>query len=397
MQRPQLVMVMVLAWSLIAPASAHAQANERAATAEDLFRQGLQLTRKGQFAEACPRFAESHRLDPAYGALMNLAACYEKLGRTASAWQAYVDAADTARDKGQRARAENARKKASRLAPRLVRLELRLSAGMEARGLAITRDGKPFDLVLLGNAVPVDPGTYAIVATRAGAAPWKTSAAATEPGKTLVVEVSGPIARPAADKPATSPVATAAGPSRAAPASPPPSQARAPVEPRHGASAGQPLGLRNARPAEPSERAVAPPPPARSPPAGQPGPAASAITNREPEVVETAGGGMRRGGVAVMIGGAALMATGGLLGSLASSIATDISEVEMGERFDPELERRAKRFQTSSFLCWGVGVGALVGGTAMYVTGRRRARSPSASLAPAPLRGGAAAVVTWRW
>jgi tetratricopeptide (TPR) repeat protein len=342
------LIAIVLAWTLSAPATAHAQAGERATTAEDLFRQALQLTKEGRFAEACPKFAESHRLDPAYGALMNLAACYEKTGQTASAWQAYVDAADLAHDKGQRARADSARKKASQLAPRLVRLQIRLGTGVEASGLEITRNGKPLDPALLGNAVPVDPGSYAIVASRQGAQPWKTSVNATEPGKTMVVELAGPTGKVPAATPSTAPApvlpATASNPSRQPPAAP---ATEAPVH------ESEPAGAR--------------------------------------------GRGMRIAGLTLAGSGAALAVTGGVFAWLSKSISDDYTNVKMGERFDPSREDRAKTYQTSAFVLWGVGAAAIAGGVTLYVLGRHKADSAGVSLAPVPLHGGAAALAAWQW
>jgi len=337
-------LALALAWQLASPAPARAQAGERAATAEDLFRQALKLTKQGRFADACPRFAESARLDPAFGALMNLAACYERLGRTASAWQAYVDAADLARDRGQRGRADAARRKASQLAPRLVRLEIRLGAGVDPTELAVTRNDRPVDPALVGNAVPVDPGSYTIAASRAGAEPWSTSVTATEPGKTIVVEIAGPVGRaPAAEPPAA-------------------------------AGSGPP-------------GAVPPTRPLRSPPPGEP---------RERDTASDGGRNLRIAGVAIAGGGAVLAVTGGVFGWLARSISDDYTHVQPGERFDPDREHRAKTYQTSAYVLWGVGAAAIAGGATAYLLGRR-ADAAGVSLAPAPLRGGAAAQVTWRW
>jgi hypothetical protein len=338
------ILTIALTWALAA-SLAHAQASDRAAAAEDLFRQGLQLTRSGRFADACPKFAESYRLDPAYGALINLAACHEKLGHTASAWQAYVDAADLARDNGQAARAKTARDKASRLAPRLVRLEIRLAPDVDARGLQITRNGAPVDPALLGQAVPVDPGSYAIVATRPGAEPWTTSVSATQPGQ-ITVEVTGPVATSETVTPAPS------GPS------------------------------------QPSTDALLAPEPSKSPEVTSP--AADAA-------VAAPGRGLRRTGIAMVVGGAVLAATGGVFAWRSRSISNDITDVRPGERFDPAREDRAKTYQLSAFVLWGVGAAAIAGGTTLYLVGRSRADRTEVTMLPVALRDGAAAMVRWRW
>lgn len=61
-------------WSAT-PASAQT-ANE-SALAESLFRKGRELMDAEQFGAACPKLAESQRLDPNLATQLNLGACYE--------------------------------------------------------------------------------------------------------------------------------------------------------------------------------------------------------------------------------------------------------------------------------------------------------------------------------
>src|SRR5262245_53123818 len=62
------------------------------AVAEALFRQGKDLLAAGKTSEACPKLAESQRIDPAGGTLIALALCYEADGKTASAWVVFGEA-----------------------------------------------------------------------------------------------------------------------------------------------------------------------------------------------------------------------------------------------------------------------------------------------------------------
>src|SRR5262245_33315596 len=80
-----------LAW--LAPGMASAQSSgTEVALAEMLYRQGRQLMAEGKVSEACPKFAESYRLDAATGTLLNLASCHESERKLATAWLEYSEA-----------------------------------------------------------------------------------------------------------------------------------------------------------------------------------------------------------------------------------------------------------------------------------------------------------------
>jgi len=51
-----------------------------------LFQKGVELMAIGKSAEACEKFDSSHQLDPALGTMLRLADCYERTGKTASAY-----------------------------------------------------------------------------------------------------------------------------------------------------------------------------------------------------------------------------------------------------------------------------------------------------------------------
>ena len=86
----------------------------------------------GHLGEACPKLAESQRLDPATGTMLNLATCYERNGQIASAWVTYKEAATAAQKADQPERAQLARKKAAELEPRLPMLTIVVPAAADS-------------------------------------------------------------------------------------------------------------------------------------------------------------------------------------------------------------------------------------------------------------------------
>src|SRR5215207_5930898 len=82
--------------------TARAEEPGPAARAETLFQAGRQLMREGRYAEACPKLEESQSLDPAPGTRLNLADCWERAGRTASAQREFLAVAADAETHGEK-------------------------------------------------------------------------------------------------------------------------------------------------------------------------------------------------------------------------------------------------------------------------------------------------------
>jgi hypothetical protein len=153
-------------------ARAEGPSPEDAALAQSLFDEARHLMLANRFADACPKLAESHRLDPAVGTLLNLAVCNERLGKTASAWAEYRDAESIAKREGRPDRVTYAREHATQLEPRLSHLFLVRAAGNVDRDLEVRLDGVVVGEPALGSAIPVDPGPHRIDARAPGKRPW---------------------------------------------------------------------------------------------------------------------------------------------------------------------------------------------------------------------------------
>ncbi|MGH7271978.1 MAG: hypothetical protein ACREJ3_16230, partial [Polyangiaceae bacterium] len=131
-------------------------ASGKAVTAESLFEDGRALVSAGKIAQACPKFADSERLDPSVATLLNLASCWEKLGRSATAWETYREAASAANAGGRKDYLETALRHADALAPRLARLTVTVAD--PAPSQIVKRDGVAVDAAEWGLAIPIDPG-----------------------------------------------------------------------------------------------------------------------------------------------------------------------------------------------------------------------------------------------
>ncbi len=148
-----------------------AQAQDGKAIAEQLFNQARDLVKAEKWAEACPKFEASLRYDPVLGTKLNLATCYERIGKLASAWGLYRDSIELARKAGDPKRADYATKQAAALEPRLPTLRITLPDKPPA-GLVVTRDGTALDAGAFGVALYIDPGAHEVTASAPGFTPF---------------------------------------------------------------------------------------------------------------------------------------------------------------------------------------------------------------------------------
>jgi hypothetical protein len=128
--------------------------------------------KQGNFAEACPKLEESRRLDSQVGTMLNLALCYESLGKTATACTTWKDAAVAAEHKGQPERREFARERAELLCPRVPRATFEVAPQLGHDRIELTLNDAPLPRSQWGVPVPLDPGEYELKAAVGGLPSW---------------------------------------------------------------------------------------------------------------------------------------------------------------------------------------------------------------------------------
>lgn len=144
---------------LLLLAASPARADE-SSLAESLFQQGVAAMQRGDLARACGLLAESQRLDPGGGTLLNLALCHERAGRIATAWARYHEALGTARRDARDDRVAFAEEHIRAIGPRLPRLAIAVAE--PADGARVKLDGVELRAGAWEVPAPVDPGEHQV-------------------------------------------------------------------------------------------------------------------------------------------------------------------------------------------------------------------------------------------
>ena len=204
---PGTVLVAVIAASVAAGAPAQARRRRPTAAAtwprRPCSRMPVRSSPAGKYAEACPKFADSERLGPSVSTLLNLANCWEKAGRTATAWATYrqaASAAERSRSKGLPGDRAPARRRS------------RAEAGPRDRdhhaavpGLEVKRDGVVVESAEWGTGIPVDTGSHSIEASAPGHKAWQVALDVAQDGAQASVTVPALEELPAAPALAATP------------------------------------------------------------------------------------------------------------------------------------------------------------------------------------------------
>jgi hypothetical protein len=144
-----------------------ARAADPATDADALYQSGKQAMERGDLATACAQLAESQRLDPAAGTLLNLATCEERSGKLAAALTHFRDS--RARLPAGDFRMGFADQRISELTRRVARMTPALT-GTPDPGAVVLCDGTEVARASLGTAMFVDPGKHACLVRAPGRA-----------------------------------------------------------------------------------------------------------------------------------------------------------------------------------------------------------------------------------
>lgn len=286
------------------------------AIAERLYDQGRKQLADGQVAAACESFAESLRLDPGTGILLNLAACHESLGKLASAWVEFREAVTAIRREGRADRMQYAQERLSAIEPRLAHLTIEVPEAAAGDAPSVTLDARTLGPAVWGVAIPVDAGWHEVVAQSARGTLWRATLKIHDgEQRQLAVPLSLVTVRS---------VATASAPAAAKTSLPVPQAATE----------------------------------TSSPGTGQ---------------------GRRAAGVALAAGGLAAVAVGGFFGLRASSLWADRNRQCPMERCTAEGIRLGERADTSATVAtWTIGAGVVTMGAAAWLWFSAPGRPPAA-------------------
>jgi hypothetical protein len=175
--------------AIAAPAAAQSGDTDRQ-IAQQLFDDGRALLEARRYAEACPKFAESQRLDPGGGTLVNLAYCHELEGKTATAWSEFRDALAQALKDDRKDREELTRQHITDLAPRLMRVIVQVPESLAAQAPEVTFDRSKLSEAAWNTAIPVDPGEHRVTLSIGGTLRSSVPVVVSEEGRTYTVELS---------------------------------------------------------------------------------------------------------------------------------------------------------------------------------------------------------------
>ncbi|HWZ87388.1 MAG TPA: tetratricopeptide repeat protein [Polyangiaceae bacterium] len=160
--------------ALCAIAVSAAADDTHSAHADALFRQGQALLSQGKIDAACAKFEASETWENGLGTLLHLGDCYERAGRSASAWHTFLEAEAVAQAKKDPDREQVAAERVAALEPKLSRVVFVVPPTSRVPGLAVQLGTNTIPASSWGMIIPVDAGTQRVSVSAKGHRPWLT-------------------------------------------------------------------------------------------------------------------------------------------------------------------------------------------------------------------------------
>ena len=205
-----------LASAIASPAAAGDEVDQAAAT--ELFNAGRDMMKRGEYGAACPKLAESVRLQPTVGALAKLGECEEHEHRLVTAYARWQQALNLARGTGDE-RVGDVERELARLDAIVPKVRV-VAQGPLPEGTTIRVDAVELGPAGVGVPLPVEAGPHSVQASEPRKVTWSTTVQTAADGATTTVTI--PVLE---DAPAPAPPPTPAPPApplaAPAPAAPP--------------------------------------------------------------------------------------------------------------------------------------------------------------------------------
>jgi hypothetical protein len=169
----------------LVPSVAHADES----AAETFFQEGINAMKRNDYTVACDAFGKSNRADPSPGTQINLALCFEKQKKWASAWTWYRSAFGLAQQRGQKEREQLADESATRIRPQIHYIVVSVKEPLT--DMVVRRDGNEVATVLGGKEIPlpVDPGEHTLEVSAKSKKPWTHTFTAADSPSTDKIDV----------------------------------------------------------------------------------------------------------------------------------------------------------------------------------------------------------------
>jgi hypothetical protein len=206
----RLLFAAVLLTSASSPAVVFAQsppgrdAPADTAASDQLFYEGRRLMAQHDYAQACTTFERAEKVRASIGILLNLADCYEQMGRTASALSKFQEGAQAALQASD-PRESYARERIAALEPKLVKVTIDVSKLQGVDGVELRLDGTRLDATKWGVALPVDPGPHRVDVQAPNKLRWSSDMAITASTQIVVPSLEhspvAPMPPPSAESP----------------------------------------------------------------------------------------------------------------------------------------------------------------------------------------------------